>query len=342
MTLKFFSVLISQAVAAASLVFTCGSASADFVLPAAPCTGNNCLQYTDFSIYSLALINLQGGGSGAPTNGQPGFVAASPGQIQDYAVVRVNASGGPATTNVAGVDNAHNTPSGGVSTFTTLTTDVLNGPGAGDGNSWQASISTLSSQFPNSKFVSFFAFAEPGSSSPPQPLLGADLLIWAKFSVIDLQDPTATKSFYLQPNGSVLNNDSLASALPPDTTLGDSGPWVYVHSKMCVAGTNFVSFPDATGSCPAGSLIKDTNTGQNNASFALYNADVDAIIHDGSTPYDVLQVDWEMAYLNGDGETAWFQPFAVGNNSVPEPHTMVLLALALLGLWSMQRNRNQR
>lgn len=338
---KIFGPLMGQVVTAASLVLACNSAMADFVLPAPPCTGSNCLQYTDFSVYSLALINLQGGGSGAPTNGQPGYVASSPGQIQDYVVVGLNANGGPATVNVAGIDNAYNTPSGGVSTFTTLTTDVSNGPGAGDGNSWQASIASLATQFLNSKFVAFFGFVEPGSSSPPQPLLGADLLIWAKISAIDLQDPTATKSFYLQPNGSVLNNDPLASALPPDTTLGDSGPWVYIHSKMCVAGNTFVSFPDATGSCPAGSSIKDTNTGQNNASFALYNADLDAIIHNGSTPYDVLQVDWEMAYINGDGETAWFQPFAVAS-SVPEPSTVMLLAVALLGLWGTQRNRNRR
>nr|WP_315241447.1 PEP-CTERM sorting domain-containing protein [uncultured Albidiferax sp.] len=339
---KIYRSLLGQVATTVGLVLGCSSAMADFVLPAAPCTGSNCLQYTDFSVYSLALINLQGGGSGAPTTGQPGFVSAATGQIQNYVVVGVNAQGVEVNTNIAGIDNAYNTPSGGASTFTNLTTDVSNGPSAGDGNSWQASIATLSSQFLNSKFVAFFSFTEPGTSSPPKPLLGADLLIWAKISAIDLQDPFATKSFYLQPNGSVLNNDPLASALPPDTTLGDSGPWVYVHSKMCVAGTTFVSFPDVTGSCPVGSSIKDTNTGQNNASFALYNAELDAIIHDGLTPFDVLQVDWEMAYINGGGEAAWFQPFDVAGSSVPEPSTMMLMAVALLGLWGTQRNRNRR
>lgn len=336
--MKSFLRSTSKLLVGAAFTLACTSAFA-WVLPAGPCTGNNCLQYTDFSVYSLALINLQGGGSGSPTNGEPGYIAASPGQIANYTVVGLNSNNAPAQDNGTTIDSAFNTPSGGTSTFTTLTSDTANGPLVGDGNSWQATISTLNAAYLNSQFVAFFAFAENGSSSPPQPLLGTDLLVWAKISVIDLQNPGATQRFYLQPNGSVLNNDPLASALPPDTTLTDAGPWVYVHSKMCVAnGNTFAGFPDASGNCPAGTQIQNTNTGQNNASFAIYNAALDAIIHDSNTPYDILQVDWEMAYVNGDGETAWFQPFSVERN-VPEPSTVLLTAVALLGLWRMQRHQ---
>lgn len=309
-------------------------------LPAGPCNGNNCLQYTDFSVYSLALINLQGGGSGSPSNGQPGYVEASPGQIKDFVVLGVGAASGPATTNVAGVDDAYTTAAG---TFNSLASDPGNGPGAGDGNSWHALISTLAGQFGGSNFVAFFSFTEPGTSSPPTPLNGADLLIWAKASVIDLQGVAPTQSFYLQPNGSALNDNPLGGALPAATTIdtvgGGPGPWVYVHSKMCVGpGSTFAGFPDGTtGNCPAGTTIKDTNTGSNNASFAVYNATLDSIIHNPSTPYDILRIDWQMAYLDGAGEAAWFQPWSVQGQQVPEPGTLTLLGLALLGLFVLQR-----
>ncbi len=326
-------------VAVSSFAMTLGSAMAWPVLPAAPCTGNNCLQYTDFSVYSLALINLQGGGSGSPSSGQAGYVDASDGQIANYVVIGTG-SGGATLTNTSGVDDGYVTGQGAV-TVNTMATDTAGGPATGDGNSWQASISALYTQFLNSNFVAFFGFTEPGTSDPPTPLNGADLLIWAKVSVIDLQGLSVTKSFYLQPNGSTLSNDPLGSPLPPDTTLGDSGPWVYVHSKMCVGpGNTFAGFPDATGNCPTGTSIKDTNTGNNAASFAVYNSELDAIIHDQTTQFDILQIDWQMAYLDGAGESAWIQPWLVAQpNKTPEPGTVMLLALALLGLWGSQRTR---
>lgn len=332
---------IRKMLAATGFLLAAGGSMAWPILPADPCNGNNCLQYSDFSVYSLALINLQGGGSGAPTQGQPGYVDASAGQIKDFVVLGTGANGVPVTTNVAGVDDAYSTASG---TFNSLTTDPGNGPGPGDGLGWQASIAVLKTQFLNSNFVAFLSFTEPGSSSPPKPLLGADMLIWAKMSVIDLQDPTATKSFYLQPNGSALNDNPLASPLPPDTTIdfvgGGPGPWVYIHSKMCVAaGATFAGFPDpVTGNCPAGTTIKDTNTGSNNASFAAYNAELDSIIHDASTQYDIFQVDWQMAYIDGAGESAWLQPWQVARTgNVPEPGTVMLVGLALVGLWVARR-----
>jgi hypothetical protein len=49
--------------------------------------------------------------------------------------------------------------------------------------------------------------------------------------------------------------------------------------------------------------------------------------------YNVLSIDWEMAYINGGGETAWIQA-VTGPNLVPEPGTLLLtgLGLAALGL----------
>ncbi len=244
-------------------------------------------------------------------------------------------NGGQAQSNVAGIDNAYNTPSANnVSTFTNMTTDT-NGDPVGDGLSWQASMSTLYSQFLGSKFVGFFAFNETGTQggNGSTNLLdgGPDLLVWAKVTLVDLQNTANNKSFYLQPNGSAISNDPLASALPPSTSTGngDTGPWAYVHGSICMDGSTFTGFPDPNGICAVGSPKAQTNTGQNNAAFAIYNDVIDSEVHNANTIFDTLQVDWQMAYINGGGETAWVQPFGA-EQRVPEPSGIALVALGLL------------
>jgi len=41
------------------------AAASAVVLPSGPCNGQNCLQFSDFSVYSLTLLNVQAGGDGA-------------------------------------------------------------------------------------------------------------------------------------------------------------------------------------------------------------------------------------------------------------------------------------
>ena len=302
-------------------------------LPSGACNGQNCLQFSDFQVYSLTLLN----GGSAPNGNDPWYVSSTPGTIKDFIVIGVNANG-QASTNVSGVDNAYNTPSannGGASTFSTLSSDPANGPGTGDGNSWQASLSVLKDQFAGSKFVGFFAFNETGGTGGARDLLngGPDLLAWAKLTLVDLQNTASNKSYYLQPTGSTLNNNPLASALPPSTASdGQTGPWAYVHGSICMSGTTFTGFPNANGVCAIGSPKAQTNTGQNNASFAIYNEDLDNEIHKANTNYDLLQIDWELAYINGGGETAWIQPFGRYEEQVPEPGSLALIGIALAGL----------
>lgn len=195
-------------------------------LPSGPCTGQNCLQFTDFQVYSLTLLN----GGTAPSPQDHWFVSSTSGAIKDYVVVGIN-NDGQAQTNVSGIDNAYDTPSANnVSTFTNMTTDTANGPGAGDGTSWQASMSSLYNQFLGSKFVGFFAFNETGTTggNDTTNLLdgGPDLLVWAKVTLVDLQNSANNQSFYLQPEGSTESNDPLSSALPPTSATGngDTGP----------------------------------------------------------------------------------------------------------------------
>ncbi|HPT51325.1 MAG TPA: PEP-CTERM sorting domain-containing protein [Accumulibacter sp.] len=330
MKTTFRHLIIASALASASFG---GSA---IELPGGACDGvTNCSQFTDFQVYSLALLNLQSNNAYE--------VKSTSGAIKDFVVVGINNP----STNVSGIDNPYNTPSANItSTFTTMTSDTTNGPTTGDGLSWQASMSALRTQFGNGKFYGFFAFNETGGGSTGTTLLdgGPDLLTWAKVTLKDVDangNVIATRTFYLQPGGSTLNNNPLADPLPANTVTGngDTGPWAYVHGTICTTGSGqnavFAGYPDPVNGCPAGTSPTSQSTlGQDNAAFAIYNAELDAEVHNANSIYDVMQIDWQLAYINGGGETAWLQPFGTFEPpfQTPEPTALALMALGLLGI----------
>ncbi len=292
-------------------------------LPTAQCdvnlAGNNCLQYSDFTVYSLPILNLIYNTSDYSVN-------STYGQNQSNIIVGINNG---QSNNGALIDPAFNTPSANISsTFTNMTSDTGGTFAAGDGLGWDASVSALKASIGSSNLVAFFAFNETGQND----LNGSDLLIWVH---AQLRNSTtgATQDFYLQPTGSTQNNN-------PDfvSTGGAMAPWTYVHGGVCSTSSGgFTGFPDVNGNCPTGSSYHDqANLGQNNAAFAVYSSDLDYQVKSGS--WDILHIDWKMDYLNGGGETAWIMPFDAPNK-VPEPSTILLLGTALIGLGTLKRIR---
>ena len=52
-----------------------------------------------------------------------------------------------------------------------------------------------------------------------------------------------------------------------------------------------------------------------------------------------MQVTWEMAYINGGGESAWIAPVTT-QNQTPEPGLLALTSLGLSALaWNARRAR---
>ncbi len=303
--------------------------------------GVTCLVFGDFNVFSLPLLNLQATGDAVPKPGDPYFFSSTYGQIQNFTIVGINNGQSTSTGNPPGsVDGAFNTPSQNNTTnvaFTTLTPGT--DPGGtgqflGDIQAWDAKTPALLSLINGTPLTAFFAFNETGSGTG---LLTTDLLIWASATLQNMGTGAST-TFYLGGAGappSILPGDLPApdgtdatGTNNPGTPAG-FGPWVYVHAGICVSGTTFVGFPDVNGNCATGTVANQNNLGQNAAAFMVNSPALDAALDSTyNCPLCVLHITWEMAYINGGGETAWIQP-AIAQR-LPEPGALAITGLVLL------------
>jgi hypothetical protein len=311
------------------------------------CTpGVNWLQFGDFNVYSLPLLDLQGGGDGVPGPGDPFFFSATYGQIKNYTIVGINNGNCTNVGNPTGAaDCAYNTPSNtSTNIFSTKTAEAggvidpgPNPPGpatfapefAGDTtDTWDIQTTALNTLIggAGNPVTAFFAFNEDNSSGTG--LDGASLLTWVKVTLSNTMSG-ASVDFYLCAGPACQGNEPTTASIPA-SSVDQAGalPWVYVHSGICTVGTNFVGFPDA--------LREQNNLGQNAAAFMVNSPALDAALATGN--YDVMQVLWKMAHISGGGETAWIQP-SDQPSIIAEPSSLANFAVALLALGFLVRRR---
>lgn len=346
------------AISFAYVGFSTQATAAPVLLPTANCDGSpaaNCLKANDFNVFSLALLDLQN-----PNGGYK--ISASPGQIAPYTIIGQN-NGQEGAGNLAGsVDGTYNTPSPNNTTNGTFSTVTANpggvadpkvsggnGPGAGEfagdaEDSWDARVETIKQLTNNTPVVFFFSFNETGSGTG---LLTTDLLIWGKVTLVS-DTTNATETFYLggQPAaGTTPLNSAQPDPTQPNTDFTspgyDYGDWIYVHAGICVSNGQFVGFPDSQGACTVGqSDYVQTNLGNDTAAFMINSPELDAALLTGK--YDTMQVTWEMAYINGGGESAWIAPVTTEHQTpAPGPLTLTSLGLGALA-WSARRNTKRR
>jgi hypothetical protein len=317
--------------------------------------GVTCQTFADFNVFSLPLLNLQATGNATPGPGDPFFVSSTFGQIQNFTIVGINNGQSTTTGNPPGsVDGSYNTPSANNAANTTFSTLTATDPGGtgeflGDKQTWDAKVSALLQLSQGTPLTFYFAFNETGSGTG---LDTTDLLVWAKATAINYDaqgNVLASKDFFLSADGSTITPDvtnlpaadgSDANGSAPGSPSG-FGPWVYVHAGICASATGvFLGFPDVNGNCASGSVRNQNNLGQNAAAFAVDSPTLDAALLSGQ--YNTLSITWEMAYINGGGETLFILPTSGPTVvTVPEPDALGLLAIGILGLALAAKRRRR-
>lgn len=149
-------------------------------------TGLGYIQHGDALVYSMPVANYQ---FGFNTNTGPYAISSTPGAIKDLTVIATGASGKPVTENVAGVDNAYETPNAGLPYFYpnsgNLNTPNPNGAPAlianNGANTWDASLLALKSILGSDQMVFFFNNNQVNSGGAADQTLA----VWARIWITD-------------------------------------------------------------------------------------------------------------------------------------------------------------
>jgi hypothetical protein len=353
---------LSAAAFGAALALSAPASAAPF-LPPANCgtvAGTNCLQFQDFTVYSLALLNFQAQ-QGPIGPGDQYAVSTNGVALQNALVVGTGVSGAGSINQdlnlPGGVDDAYGTPSaqgGGITNFVPSAGNQGfqgNIPGNTSGT-WDIQVSALNAYLNGGSLNFFFNLNQTNSKTTTYLNSPEDALGWMQ---VTLRNSTTQNSvsFWLDgnacngqvgvpnspncdPTQSVSQNISPGNSdILPNDPLHDE--WAYIHGQICISPAGaVVNF----GACAKGDKVDSTvnqNLGANDAAFGLYSDALQTALNSGL--YDVMSIDFRMAALtNGYEQLLIFAGNAVPHD-VPEPLTITMFGAGLAGaaLWRRRR-----
>jgi hypothetical protein len=319
--------------------------------------------FGNMNSYALPIVagvydSIYGGGTGP---GNPYYVASGPGQIKDLVVIYTGASGTDVTTNVAGFDNAYQTPNGSSPTFASISGAVNVGfPGDKTGivnntaNTWDANLLALKGFLGGGAPV--FLFNNNDTNKDP------NLAIWAKLWLTNgSNDVYNNRYLYLSNNGAVYGQGGVPFGDASLYNPGDVGPsvdpvtgktdFVQSGSTICVNAAWIVQACDGT---EAHTL--QLNLGANQAAYAGMVPVLDDwlstlfTLDDAALGQYTLHLDLELGCAAGwndqcsgikidNGYEQLFLASTAGGTQVPEPDTTTLAGLGLLAAWLTSRRR---
>lgn len=340
---------------AAAFALTAGASAYAFDLPDPT---YNAYQYGDFYSYSLPILaykyDLENGGGVGP--GNPYYVASSSGQIKDLPVIGTGTSSTPATTNVAGMDDAYPTPSGVATGTTAMFQTTTSNPGGvadpgganeftGDTeNTWDSRVSAMTDFLgAGNDLVFFFNNNQVNSGSAEDQ----NLMAWAQV-ILRSDDGTQVAYFDFTNNGgaggtpggdvtSYASSGATPGANDAPTTITTTDPY-YVKSggQVTLSGVETCIGLDGTyvAGCTPTTQTFNHNLGANQAAYALWSPELNAALRSGL--YDVIQVDIRMSMLNNGYEQIFVGAVTTpGTTQVAEPGMLALFGLTLP--WLMRR-----
>jgi hypothetical protein len=240
---------------------------------------------------------------------------------------------------------------------------------------WDANIADLNSSLNGESMVIYFFMNEQASGD--DTLWGLDELVWTQVTLVDTDGVLEPTTYYLTniPNPTALNQGSgpdpslgTCNVDPNNPYSGNAGclvnnvgdpitsqngtafstdadeRWTYVSGYFCADATTGAIL--AYGRChgQANGVDIENNLGNNQAGFAMWNDDLNAIIANNGCVtggcYDVLQADIHISMTDNG-----FESIGIAGNGtppppqIPEPTSLAVLgtALAALGVWRHRR-----
>jgi hypothetical protein len=281
--------------------------------------------YTNFISYSLPVLNALSGTDQFTVNSSPGSLR--PNDV----VVGTGAGGNWPVNTTAAADQPLNFPSfpqgqsGG--TFSGI---------------WNAPVAGLTSYLGGQGLVIMFNFNQTGALTDikafAQVTLSGPGGATATFTLggpAQFNDPAAASTN--SPGATVPINAATSaptvSGVPGDFSgfAGDFSRFLTAFSGVCVNTTtkDIIEGVGGQSDCPAGYTFFNQNLGANQAVFAIESPGLDAALYSGL--YTTLTANiWFMDLNNG-----YEQAFLVAGTTVPqipEPATLAVLGVALIGL----------
>lgn len=311
---------------------------------------NNCIQYGDFTVYSLGLLYVQATYASTgiipttnPNPGDPFYVASSEGQKGNdgYIVYGAGANNNNVTTNGPSglIDDAQVQATGTTSSYVVSGLTETDPLFAGDDlTQWTGTLTAVRTELgagsdPTGEYVIYFTLNETGNDG----LEGIDLLAWAHITLTDTIGCGGVDQPACLPDQEYYFGGETTPVLGDETDPN----WVYVHGTICVSATaGFLGFGECTlDQLNAGGVNVNQNLGENTSAFAIYNEELsDLVLNSG---YDFINGEWMFDFINNGPEQIFSALQQVDGQQVPEPGTLLLFGMGLTSLVLLRSRKNR-